>query len=190
MRQLSHNADSNLLRVEKQLSRDIFSRQGRKDLDDRTHPLITLANPLRSLCALCGFAREEQLSRDNFSRQAAKVAKEKHEYFCNDFPRLMLAIARLAQKYAIRVHSDSLAGRGPCDRTPLQDNQFPIRGANGHKGRALQMAGTTHKRPRGSLRGLILRSNTSVARLSPRLREKIYTAAARIDLHHSKGFSC
>ena len=146
------------------------------------------ANPLRSLCALCGFAREEQLSRDNFSRQAAKVAKEKHEYFCNDFPRLMLAIARLAQKYAIRVHYDPLAGRGPCDRTPLQDNQFPIRGANGHKGRALQMAGTTHKRTRGSLRGLILRSNNSVARLSSRLREKIYTAAARIDLHHSKGF--
>ena len=102
----------------------------------------------------------------------------------------MLAIARLAQKYAIRVHYDPLAGRGPCDRTPLQDNQFPIRGANGHKGRALQMAGTTHKRPKGSLRGLILRSNNSVARLSPRLREKIYTAAARIDLHHSKGFSC
>ena len=100
----------------------------------------------------------------------------------------MLAIARLAQKYAIRVHYDPLAGRGPCDRTPLQDNQFPIRGANGHKGRALQMAGTTHKRPKGSLRGLILRSNNSVARLSSRLREKIYTAAARIDLHHSKGF--
>ena len=156
----------------------------------RTHPLITLANPLRSLCALCGFAREEQLSRDNFSRQAAKVAKEKHEYFCNDFPLLMLAIARLAQKYAIRVHSHPLAGRGPCDRPPLQDNQFPIQGANGHKGRALQMAGTTHKRTRGSLRGLILRSNNSVARLSPRLREKLFTAAARIDLHHSKGFSC
>ena len=71
----------------------------------------------------------------------------------------MLAIARLAQKYAIRVHYDPLAGRG-----------------------------TTHKRPKGSLRGLILRSNNSVARLSSRLREKIYTAAARIDLHHSKGF--
>ena len=80
-------------------------------------------------------------------------------FFSNDISRLMLAIARFAQKYAIRVHSDPLAGRG-----------------------------TTHKRPKGSLRGLILRSNNSVARLSSRLREKIYTAAARIDLHHSKGF--
>ena len=44
MRQLSHNADSNL----------------------------PLANPLRSLCALCGFAREEQLPRDIFSRQGRK----------------------------------------------------------------------------------------------------------------------
>ena len=78
-------------------------------LDDRTHPLITLANPLRSLCALCGFAREEQLPRDIFSRQAAKVAKEKHGYFCttfhdlcffsNDFPLLMLAIARTARGF-------------------------------------------------------------------------------------------
>ena len=117
MRQLSHNADSNLLRVEKQLSRDIFSRQGRKDLDDHTHPLITLANPLRSLCALCGFAREEQLPRDIFSRQAAKVAKEKHGYFCttfhdlcffsNDFPLLMLAIARTARVSCGWVRIDS-----------------------------------------------------------------------------------
>ena len=160
----------------------------------RTHPLITLANPLRSPCeALAPSAALREKSNCSgiiFLAKAAKVAKEKHEYFCNDFPRLMLAIARLAQKYAIRVHSDPLAGRGPCDRTPLQDNQFPIRGADGHKGRALQMAGTTHKRTRGSLRGLILRSNNSVARLSPRLREKIFTAAARIDLNHSKGFSC
>ena len=42
-------------------------------LDDRTHPLITLANPLRSLCALCGFAREEQLPRDIFLAKAAKT---------------------------------------------------------------------------------------------------------------------
>ena len=48
------------------------------------------ANPLRSLCALCGFAREEQLPRDIFSRQAAKVAKEKHGYFCNYISRLEL----------------------------------------------------------------------------------------------------
>ena len=39
-------------------------------------------------------AREEHLSRDIFSRQAAKVAKEKHKYSCNDFSRLMLAVAR------------------------------------------------------------------------------------------------
>ena len=31
----------------------------------------------------------------------------------HDFSRLMLAIARLAQKYALRVHSDPLAGRDP-----------------------------------------------------------------------------
>ena len=35
-------------------------------------------------------AREEQLSRDIFSRQAAKAAKEKHKYSCNDFSRLVL----------------------------------------------------------------------------------------------------
>ena len=63
----------------------------------------------------------------------------------------MLAIARLAQKYALRVHSDPLAGRGPCGRPPLQGNQFPIRGADGHKGRALQMAEMTHERPKGTL---------------------------------------
>ena len=94
-----HTFDANPLRSlcalcgfarEEQLPRDIFSRQGRKDLDDHTHPLITLANPLRSLCALCGFAREEQLPRDIFSRQAAKVAKEKHGYFCNYISRLEL----------------------------------------------------------------------------------------------------
>ena len=49
------------------------------------------------------------------SRQAAKVAKEKHEYFFattfHDFSRLMLAVACLARKYALRVHSDPLAGR-------------------------------------------------------------------------------
>ena len=39
---------------------------------------------------LYDFAREEQLSRDIFSRQAAKVAKEKHKYSCNDFSRLVL----------------------------------------------------------------------------------------------------
>ena len=191
MRQLSHNADSNLLREKSNCRGIFFLAKAAKTLMTvltRTHPLITLANPLRSLCALCGFAREEQLSRDNFSRQAAKVAKEKHEYFCNDFPRLMLAIARLAQKYAIRVHSHPLAGRGPCDRTPLQDNQFPIRGANGHKGRALQMAGTTHKRPKGSLRGLILRSNNSVARLSPRLLKKKYIRRCETRLASQQGF--
>ncbi len=47
---------------------------------------------------LYDFAREEQLSRDIFSRQAAKVAKEKHKYSCNDFSRLVPADARLAQK--------------------------------------------------------------------------------------------
>ena len=43
------------------------------------------------------------------------------------------------------------AGRGPCGRPPLQGNQFPIRGADGHKGRALQMAEMTHERPKGTL---------------------------------------
>ena len=38
--------------------------------------------------------REEQLPRDTFSRQAAKVAKEKREYFCSDFPRLFTTSAR------------------------------------------------------------------------------------------------
>ncbi len=45
----------------------------------------------------------------------------------------------------------------------LQDNQFPIRGADGHKGRALQMADTTLPRPKVSLRSLILRDNNSAA---------------------------
>ena len=48
----------------------------------------------------------------------------------------MLAVARLARNYALRVHSDPLAGCGPCGRPPLQGNQFPIRGADGHKGEA------------------------------------------------------
>ena len=104
MRQLSHNADSNLLR-ESNCRGIFFLAKAAKTL----MTLLTLANPLRSLCALCGFAREEQLSRDNFSRQAAKVAKEKHGYFCttfhdlcffsNNFPRLMLAIARTARGF-------------------------------------------------------------------------------------------
>ena len=85
----------------------------------------------------------------------------------------MLAIARLAQKYAIRVHYDPLAGRGPCGRTPLQDNQFPIRGANGHKGRALQMADTTHERPEGS-------------RLSPQKAEGL-SAISASHSHHLRG---
>ena len=88
--------------------------------------------------------REEQLPRDTFSRQAAKVAKEKHEYFCNGFTRLLpfssdfhdssrliLAVARLTRNYALRVHSDPLAGRGPCDRPPWLGNQFPSRGTEG-----------------------------------------------------------
>ena len=151
-----------------------------------------------------------------FSRQAAKVAKEKHEYFCNGFARLLpfssafhdssrliLAIARLTRNYASRVYSDPLAGRGPCGRPPWLGNQFPIRGADGHKGRALQMANTTHERPKVSLHALSLRRNNSAARLSLRLcektlcgsissaalRENIY-ATARIDLHHSKSFIC
>ena len=57
--------------------------------------------------------------------------------FCSGFPRLMLAVARLAQKYALRVHSDPLAGR------------------------ALQMADTAHERPKVSLRSLILSGNNS-----------------------------
>ena len=79
----------------------------------------------------------------------------------HDFPRLMLAVARLARNNALRVHSDPLAGCGPCGRPPLQGNQFPIRGADGHKGRALQMTDTAHERPKGSPRALILRSNNS-----------------------------
>ena len=122
----------------------------------------------------------------------------------HDFSLLSKTYARyrsLIADYALRVHSDPLAGCGPCGRPPLQGNQFPIRGADGHKGRALQMADTTHERPKVSLRALSLRRNNSAARLSLRLcektlcgsissaapRENIY-AAARIDLHHSKGF--
>ena len=96
---------------EEQLSRDIFSRQGRKDLDDLTHPCQPLANPLRSLCVLCGFAREEQLSRDIFLAKPQRsqrssmniLATTFHDlcFFSNDISRLMLAIARFAQKYAI-----------------------------------------------------------------------------------------
>ena len=81
----------------------------------------------------------------------------------HDSSRLMLAVARVVRNYALRVHSDPLAGRGPCGRPPWQDNQFPIRGAAGHKGRALQMAGTTLERPKVSLRALILRDNNSAA---------------------------
>ena len=81
----------------------------------------------------------------------------------HDSSRLMLAVARVVRNYALRVHSDPLAGRGPCGRPPWQDNQFPIRGADGHKGRALQMAGTTLERPKVSLRALILRDNNSAA---------------------------
>ena len=54
----------------------------------------------------------------------------------HDSSRLMLAFARVVRNYALRVHSDPLAGRGPCGRPPWQDNQFPIRGADGHKGEA------------------------------------------------------
>ena len=49
-------------------------------------------------------------------------------------------IRHMKDRRALRVHSDPLAGCGPCGRPPLQDNQFPILGADGHKGRALQMA--------------------------------------------------
>ena len=76
----------------------------------------------------------------------------------HDSSRLMLAVARLAPNYALRVHSDPLAGRGPCDRPPWQGNKFPIRGADGHKGRALQMADTTHERPKASQRSQPLTS--------------------------------
>jgi len=84
--------------------REIFfspSRKGRKDLDARTHPLITrcqpmptpwkvFAKPLRPL-RLC---EKRATSARYFSRQAAKVAKEKHEYFAaalHGFPRLLPA---------------------------------------------------------------------------------------------------
>ena len=86
----------------------------------------------------------------------------------------------------------------PCDRPPWQGNQFPIRGADGHKGRALQMDDTTHKRPKVSPRApqkaeclsAISASQSyhlrgSISSAAP--RENIY-AAARIDLHHCKGF--
>ena len=210
---------------EEQLPRDVFfspRRQGRKDLDVRTysliarcHPVTPLPTSLRSLCALCGFAREEQLPRDIFSpsrqgrkdldartypliarcqpvapmptplrspceafapsaalrgkgycrgiffRQAAKAAKEKHEifaaafhglcFFSSDSSRLSTTYARcrsLSADYALRVHSDPLAECGPCGRPPWQGNQFPFRGADGHKGRAMQMTDTTHERPK------------------------------------------
>ena len=71
----------------------------------------------------------------------------------HDFSLLSKTYARyrsLIADYALRVHSDPLAGCGPCGRPPLQGNQFPIRGADGHKGRALQMADTTHERPKVS----------------------------------------
>ena len=53
--------------------------------------------------ARCRSLSAEGLEKNNFreifySRQAAKVAKEKHGYFCSGFSRLMLAVARLAQK--------------------------------------------------------------------------------------------
>ena len=97
----------------------------------------------------------------------------------HDSSRLSTTYARcrsLSADYAPRVHSDPLAGRGPCDRPPWQGNQFTIRGADGHKGRALQMADTTLERPKVSRRALILGGNNSAAQLSPRLCEKIYTS--------------
>ena len=73
-------------------------------------------------------------------------------FFSSDFPRLFTTFQDLC--------SLSLAYRGLCSsctfrssgRPPLQGNQFPIRGADGHKGRALQMADTTHERPKVSPR--------------------------------------
>jgi len=35
----------------------------------------------------------------------------------------------MKDRRALCVHSDPLAGCGPCGRPPLQDNQFPIWGA-------------------------------------------------------------
>ena len=65
--------------------------------------------------------------REFFSRQAAKVAKEKREYFCNDFPRLMLFsndFPRLFTTYA-RYRSlsaevcSSCTFRSSCRARPL-----------------------------------------------------------------------
>ena len=58
-------------------------------------------------------------------------------------------IRHMKDRRALCVYSDPLAGCGPCGRPPWQGNQFPIWGADGHKGRALQMADTTHERPKG-----------------------------------------
>ena len=78
-------------------------------------PCSLLANPLRSLCVLSGFAREELLSRDIFlakpqrsQRRSMNIFAAAYHGLCffaatfHDSSRLMLAIARLAQKIVRR----------------------------------------------------------------------------------------
>ena len=55
--------------------------------------------------------------REFFSRQAAKVAKEKREYFCNDFPRLFTTYARY-RSLSAEVCS-SCTFRSSCRARPL-----------------------------------------------------------------------
>jgi len=67
-------------------------------------PCSLLANPLRSYCAPCGFAREELLSRDIFLAKPPRSLRRSmnifaaafHDlcFFSNDFPRLFTTYAR------------------------------------------------------------------------------------------------
>ena len=63
---------------EEQLSRDIFFSPSRKDLDDLTHPLITLANPLPTPCeafAPSAALREKSNFREIFFSPSRKGRK-------------------------------------------------------------------------------------------------------------------
>ena len=85
----------------------VFSRQAAKvakTLISLLTPCSLLANPLRSLCALCGFARKELLSRDIFLAKLPRpqrgsmniFATTFHDlcFFSNNFPRLFTTYAR------------------------------------------------------------------------------------------------
>ncbi len=77
---------------------------GHKNLISLFTPCSLLANPLRSYCAPCGFAREELLSRDIFlakpqrsQRRSMNIFAAAFHHLCffsNDFPRLFTTYAR------------------------------------------------------------------------------------------------